>query len=225
MTLHSGIGLGDQEIRPTRMLLSTLVRSEAIQRCSNGAAVVAKLRSTVGWICIASTCSLVLNCCSSAAHLRLSDGGTVRGTIVRGCWQHVVLDQDAGGPYLPVRRSEIADVDHPGNVVGVVGFVSALAGVIAMGFGRQVLGNDSENIALGPEVGRYAITIGLATSLLGASAAYWGLSDYGQSTGHFADREAVFPQSKSDDDVGPECPDLGPRPWLPTQSKAETAIQ
>jgi hypothetical protein len=66
--------------------------------------------------------------CSTAAKLSLIEGGQVEARIQRSDPDNLVVETETGAE-VPIPRSEVSDIDHPGNVVAVIGGVLTAYGV------------------------------------------------------------------------------------------------
>lgn len=57
--------------------------------------------------------------CGTSANVVLQDGRELEGKIVRADDETIYLDD--GGESIGVRRGEVAEIDHPGNVLATIG--------------------------------------------------------------------------------------------------------
>ena len=109
-----------------------------------------------------------LGCGTSAIITRKN--GTDEGRIVRSTSTSVIVDTGAGERSIP--RDQITDVDHPGNVVAVIG-------AVLLGYGLL-------NIAVGAshceEKGGAFCTGVFAPAVVGLGMGIWGVSVWGRST-------------------------------------------
>lgn len=68
----------------------------------------------------AIVCSALLASCSTTATVLTRDGRKVESRIVGGDREHLLLQSEYGVEQV-VRRTEVRDIDHPGNVVALLG--------------------------------------------------------------------------------------------------------
>jgi hypothetical protein len=131
--------------------------------------------------------------CSTAAKISLVTGGQVEAQIQRSDQDNLFVETETGAE-VPIARSEVSDIDHPGNGVAVVGGALTVYGisniaVVASTCGQQKL----------PEVACVSAYIPAA---LGVSMLTWGLVTWFGSTGAAANS---MPQ-------GPSAVPLPPSP-------------
>ncbi|MCY1073027.1 hypothetical protein [Archangium lansingense] len=115
--------------------------------------------------------SILLCGCSTTATISRVNGRTLDAKIRRSTPGAVVVQTDSGEE-VSISRSDISDIDHPGNVSAVLGGLLGAYGVL--------------NIAVGApnctsEGGAYCAGVFLPAAL-GASMLAWGLSTWIGST-------------------------------------------
>ena len=82
--------------------------------------------------------------CSTAAHVKSSDGTIVTGTIVASDREALTIAVD--GESRQIARAEVDDIDHPGNVVMVNGAIgTSLFGLLTLGGGLGDRGRGSRD--------------------------------------------------------------------------------
>lgn len=144
----------------------------------------------------------VLCGCSTTAKVSLVDGRRFDARIQRSDKEHVVVETKAGW-LVPIPRSEIADIDHPGNVAAVAGLLVSAYGALAVAKG---VGNCDKN-PLGPEVG---CASAFFPATVGVSMLIWGLTIWTGSTHAAASSESSgavpAPPSPSALDFSPRFP-------------------
>jgi hypothetical protein len=116
---------------------------------------------------------LILLCgCSTTATISRANGRELEGKIV-GSNSGAIFVETEGDSTLRVPRSEITDIDHPGNTAAVVGGFLGAYGIL--------------NIATGAsgcsDYGAAYCTGVFLPATLGASMLLWGLTMWGDSTG------------------------------------------
>ena len=117
---------------------------------------------------------LVLLCgCSTTATISRANGAQLEGKII-GSNSSAILVETEGNSSLNIPRSEITDIDHPGNASAVVGGFLGAYGVL--------------NIATGAsgcsEYGAAYCTGVFLPATLGVSMLIWGLTTWSNSTGN-----------------------------------------
>jgi hypothetical protein len=106
--------------------------------------------------------------CATSATIQRRDAGTVDAWIV-GSDENGLLVRDARGQPTRIPRDEIADVDHPGNVL-------VMAGLGLLAVGAQIVLSDQER---GEELAMTSTAVGLpALAMIG-----WGGRAYLASKG------------------------------------------
>lgn len=69
--------------------------------------------------------------CGTTATISRADGAQITGEIVRGDERNIYLSTAAGGT-TKVRKTEITDVDHPGDAAAIVGLALTAVGLISL---------------------------------------------------------------------------------------------
>jgi hypothetical protein len=109
--------------------------------------------------------ALVVTPACGTATISYRGGSKVEGTIVGSSRNFIEVKQESGGRVKSIARDDIADIDHPGNVL-------ALAGSLLLAFGVVTLAawglGDCENRALGGCAGLYT------PPAVGAGLVIWG---------------------------------------------------
>lgn len=149
--------------------------------------------------------------CGTTASIKRHDGRDIEGKIVGGDVANVYV-RTAGGKPLPVPRESITDVDHPGNVLAIIGVVNALAGAVnAFALGacaRHDSEWDAQGRATKEEVDTLPCAISVADMLLGATLAVIGTQNHRRSFGAFERMDYYPPASeKLPTQPLPEAPD------------------
>jgi hypothetical protein len=115
----------------------------------------------------------VLCGCSTTARVSLFDGRRFEARIQESDKENVVVETKAGW-VVPIPRSEIADIDHPGNVTALVGLLLGAYGAVNV---ATVVGTCDKNPL--PEV---ACASAFLPITVGVSMALWGTSIWSAST-------------------------------------------
>jgi hypothetical protein len=111
--------------------------------------------------------------CSTAAKISLIEGGQVEARIQRSDQDNLVVGTETGAE-VPIPRSEISEIDHPGNVVAVIGGVLSAYGV------TNIVGGIS---TCGEKKMPGAACLGVFwPATVGASMLTWGLMTWMRST-------------------------------------------
>lgn len=79
------------------------------------------------WVAVI-LCTLLTPGCSKTATIYLKNGSTLEARIVRGDAVSVFVRSGVSSTDMPVFRSDIKDIDHPGNVAALIGTPLALGG-------------------------------------------------------------------------------------------------
>ncbi|MGZ3457850.1 MAG: hypothetical protein ACXU86_05015 [Archangium sp.] len=115
--------------------------------------------------------SLLLCGCSTTATISRINGGTFDARIQRSTPSAVVV-QTESGQEVSIPRSEITDIDHPGNVAAVIGGLVSAYGLANIAVGAPQCGTQS---------GAYCAGVFLPAAL-GVSMLAWGLGTWIGST-------------------------------------------
>jgi hypothetical protein len=163
-----------------------------------------------GWLRAIALCTLFAFSACSATLTRRDDTlfyTSYEGTIVGSDADSVRIRTDSGS-VEKVRRADIDDIDHPGNVLGTIGLVLGAGSVVSL----SLLAGESHR---SPEEYVYAVQWGLCL-VTGAVLAIIGWSDYFASkraANHF-DRPRVVPVG-----VSPALPPSPPPPSAPASPR------
>jgi hypothetical protein len=118
--------------------------------------------------------------CSTSATISLRSAPQVEGKIVSADTESVYVKTEQGTQ--PVDRSQITDIDHPGNVAGTIGAVVTAYGVV-----NAVIG------APNCEKGGAAYCIGVFTpAAIGLPLMIWGFTTWSLS------KDAADPKATKD---------------------------
>jgi uncharacterized protein YceK len=122
-------------------------------------------------ISVALLASILLSGCSTTASISRFNGTEVEAKIIRSTPGAIVVESN-GGAERSISRSDISDIDHPGNAAAVVGGLLSIYGAI--------------NIAAGAphcEQGGTAYCGGVfLPAAIGVPMLIWGLSTWANST-------------------------------------------
>jgi hypothetical protein len=111
--------------------------------------------------------------CSTVAKISLIEGGYVEAKIQRSDQDNLFFETETGAE-VPIPRSEVTEIDHPGNVVAVVGgLLSAYGATVIV----EKLSTCSDQ-----ELPGAACTGALWPATVGASMLVWGLVTWVSST-------------------------------------------
>jgi hypothetical protein len=101
------------------------------------------------------------------------DGGDIEGHIVASDRENLYIENE--GRHATIPRSEIVDIDHPGNVAGLIGTLLSLYGVANVAVGLPLCDSRGAGFCTGvflPLTGGVALAIwGFSTYAASASAA------------------------------------------------------
>lgn len=75
---------------------------------------------------------LFLNC-GSTASIKKTDGTEISGRIIAGDDENIYIKTLAG--QVPIKKSEISDIDHPGNGLAVTGGIITAYGILNIAVG------------------------------------------------------------------------------------------
>lgn len=134
-----------------------------------------------------------LSGCTTTATITLVNGDRVDAKILGGDQDDVIV-QTAAGTEVPLDRSEISDIDHPGNVAAVVGAIMTVNGAVNIVLLAPTCGDGKPT----PDV---SCVGAILHTTIGVSVLAWGLTAWWRST------HAAAPGSKaSSADAVPEPP-------------------
>ncbi|MCU0698234.1 MAG: hypothetical protein MUC96_17145 [Myxococcaceae bacterium] len=144
--------------------------------------------------------------CSTTATFLTRSRGNVEARIVGGDRQRLLLQSESGAE-LVVDRTDVVDIDHPGNVVALLGGIVTFSGMTNLGVTavscRSALSNRNECTA----------SIGLMSSFLavGAGMLTWGLWTWLTS-------RSLVPSTLETAQTVPPAP-LAPEPAVPPSAR------
>jgi hypothetical protein len=115
--------------------------------------------------------SILVCGCSTTAKISRVNGRTLEAKIKRSTPEAVVVQTD-GGSEVSISRSDISDIDHPGNVVAVIGGLLSGYGALNIATGAAQCGTGG---------GAYCTGVFLPAAV-GVSMLVWGLTTWGGST-------------------------------------------
>jgi hypothetical protein len=121
--------------------------------------------------------AFVLAACGTSATITRGDGMSVEGWIRGGTADAVIVDSRVG-PRREIPRSEIAEIDHPGNV-------HLLVGGITLGYGGLIVAAGASQCGEMDGVDCAALFV---PAVVGAAIAAWGLVTWTGSKDAAADR-------------------------------------
>jgi len=128
---------------------------------------------------VAVIACVLVGCSANATIIRSErDGGTVYGKIV-GLGERNLYVKTPSGEEVGVPRDEIEDIDHPGNILAVVGAAIAVFG--AYNIGVSLPNCDSRSTA-------FCVAV-VIPAVVGAGMSAWGGSVYARS--HAAAKSTV----------------------------------
>jgi hypothetical protein len=158
-----------------------------------------------------ATCLTFVMGCSTTATVSRRSGPPIEGQIKGGSPNTIAVD--TGGGEVVVPRSDITEVDHPGNVHTLIGGLLLGYGVLNIAVGAP----ECENR---PKDERTAYCIGVFTpAVLGASIMIWGLVTNGGSKSGANDisrHDPPFPPPNTSPYVpGYAIPSWHPQPVAP----------
>jgi hypothetical protein len=115
---------------------------------------------------------LTLLCgCSTTATISRINGTQLHGEIQRGDQDTLVVETNAGNT-LRIPKSEISDIDHPGNVVGVIGGIVSAYGLANIAVGWSTCAERGGAYCAGT----------FAPAALGLPMLIWGIKTWSDST-------------------------------------------
>jgi hypothetical protein len=115
--------------------------------------------------------SILICGCSTSASISRIDGRDIQGKIQRSTSDAVVV-ATRGGTEVSVPRSEITDIDHPGNAIAVLGGLVGAYGALNIAVGAPTCSDTSA---------AYCVGVALPAAA-GAAMLIWGLSTWLGST-------------------------------------------
>ena len=151
------------------------------------------------WVLSVALAGQLASGCGTSALIDTKEGRHVDARIVGGSPGSIYLAGDNRDRFT-LRRDDIADVDHPGDVLIIIGTALTAIG------GFRLWQGDSRCNDLGASGDRYCI-LNAAPAMAGLLSLAWGLWAYHRSTSAFADRSRPEPD--------PVLAPHGPRAPLP----------
>lgn len=110
--------------------------------------------------------------CGTTATISRANGSQITGDIVRGNKQNIYLSTAAGGT-VKVRKTEITDVDHPGDAATIVGLALTAVGLISLAASEcQYAENKGECQA-----------VSVSPAFVGLPMVLWGIGVHSGSVG------------------------------------------
>lgn len=151
--------------------------------------------------------------CSTTATISLVNGGKVEARII-GSDRDDLIVETATGMEVPVARSEISTIDHPGNTAAVFGGALTAYGALNVAAGFPTCGKH--------EVAPAAYCFGIfVPAAVGASVLAWGMMTWLRST-HAATPGSLAPSSFAVPDPPPSSAfEFSP---LRARGKADTRL-
>jgi hypothetical protein len=168
--------------------------------------------------------------CTTTATITQRSGPPIEGSIRYGTTDYVVVEPRDGNPQK-IPRSDIDDIDHPGNVHLLVGGIVLGYGTILIGSGLDDCQKDAENLA--------SCTMLVIPAIVGAGLTAWGLATWSGSKSAASQRLSVHrrppeivpaPERSPNANAAPKpAPDEPPGPPavlppLPTPSPSDPAL-
>jgi len=129
---------------------------------------------------VCASCLLLTLGCSTTSTIVRTREPPLEGRIVGGSNESIFVATEAGGEY-EIARSDVTDVDYPGNVHAAVG-----AGVLGYGVLNIALGMPGCNERTGDEKFFYCAGV-FTPAIIGAGLILWGLVVHEGQTSAFDD--------------------------------------
>ncbi len=124
-------------------------------------------------------CTLLVFGCSTTSTIMRADAPNVEGSIVGGSRDSIFVADDQGGEH-EIPRSDVTDVDYPGNVHANVGAVVLGYGLLNIAVGYNDCDKRTDDKA--------AFCTGVfLPAVIGAGMILWGLAVHQGQTSAFAD--------------------------------------
>jgi hypothetical protein len=133
--------------------------------------------STAACLLVVSACACAAGC-SDKARITRHDGWEIEAEITRST-DAFIYAQPEGAPEVEIARRDIRDLDHPGNVMGVIGLSIMGAYSLNVGLGAYFLTSSSD--PYNQQIGAIQLFAGGIGMLIGAGFAYWGWSIWDRS--------------------------------------------
>ncbi len=113
-----------------------------------------------------------LSACSHQANITTTSG-LVEGTIIRSDAEAIYVERSEYQPLTLIKRTDIVDIDHPGNVVATIGAVLAGTHVFIIAIGAVLVasaGNDDYNQFIAAQT----LAQGVIVTTVGGGMLWWG---------------------------------------------------
>jgi hypothetical protein len=134
--------------------------------------------------------------CSNTATIHRRSGPPVEARIIAGTPEAIVVTHDGRRGHT-IARGDIEEIDHPGNVHGVIGGILAAYGVVNIALGLPIC---SDQHRFGSSAEQAAFCTGVfAPVTLGAAMLFWGWVTLDASTSAAADRSYRLPKRESNE--------------------------
>ena len=128
-------------------------------------------------LALSAALSALASGCSRNATIMRHDGWQVDAEITRST-EAFIYAQPRGAPELKIARRDIRDLDHPGNVMGVIGLSVMGAYALNLGLGAVLLTTREPDSR---QAGAIVALTGAVGMLVGSGFAYWGWSLWDRS--------------------------------------------
>jgi hypothetical protein len=157
------------------------VSSGDAARCIVTGMIARSMRVRLSGVSLTAVLVGLLAGCDSFAEIRRprSLGGPVKGKILSGDRRNVYVQSDPGR--ILVRRTDIQDIDHPGNGMAVFGGILSAYGVFNIAVSAPQCQDHGEAFCVGVftplAVGLPVLIWGIATYARSVSATHMGLAD------------------------------------------------
>ncbi len=126
---------------------------------------------------IIAICMLVFCCsCSSSARFQMNDGSVLDGKILRSTRTEIIVEGEHAQE-TTVMRSDVYDIDHPGNGAILMGTVMVIYGSLFAAWGVVSFIDAAERRTLADQRGRtdFAQRMGWGLSIMGAASIAGGI--------------------------------------------------
>jgi|GEM_PF-1795072 len=122
---------------------------------------------------------LLVSGCSTTAMIYLKDGTSIEGRIKRSDQPSIYVATEDSGELITIDRSNIEDIDHPGDIYALVGTVLGVLGWAAV-IVAAVDDATCEGMFCG--IGNDIVRgVGLAVGIPSTAVSIWGWSVWGVS--------------------------------------------
>jgi hypothetical protein len=117
--------------------------------------------------------------CSRSATIHMKGGGIVRGEIARSDAASIYVKAESSGEERAVSRANIHEIDHPGDILGVIGTILAVPSMVLAIVGVAFYCEAPPSV--GETVGTVSIVTGLVIGIPSIVVAIGGFSRYSES--------------------------------------------